>query len=95
MKLNTAQIEQTLHQFESEAIPEDNPLVSKLKGLFGEHTYFLDGRGLNIVEPLEPSQNDGRMGVIVNLANWANSEASTLAPHEPQLTDHVVSLGTN
>lgn len=91
MKLNAAQIEQTLDQFDSEAIPEDNPLVPKLRRLFGDHTYFLDGSGLNIVEPAEPDQKDGRMGVVVNLADWTN--LNSLAAHEPQVTDHVVTLG--
>jgi hypothetical protein len=40
MKLNSAQLEQTLSQFEAQAIPEDHPMVPKLCELFGDHTFF-------------------------------------------------------
>jgi hypothetical protein len=51
---------------------------------------FLDGNGLNIVEPVA-----GEMGVLVNLANWTDSKPPKLEAHEPELTDHTVELGTN
>ncbi len=53
MKLSSAQVEHTLTQFEAHVIPEDHPLVQKLNELFGDHTFFLDGNGLNVVEPNE------------------------------------------
>jgi len=40
MKLNSAQVEQTLTQFEANVIPDDHPLVPKLNELFGDHTFF-------------------------------------------------------
>jgi hypothetical protein len=52
MKLNSAQLERTLDQFEARPIPDDHPLLPQLNDLFGEHTFFLDHRGLNIVEPV-------------------------------------------
>ena len=36
MKLNSAQVEQTLTQFEAHVIPENHPLVPKLNELFGD-----------------------------------------------------------
>jgi hypothetical protein len=51
MKLTSAQIERTLGQFEAEAIPDSHPALPRLNGLFGDHTFFLDRKGLNIVEP--------------------------------------------
>ena len=51
MKLTSAQVERTLSQFEAQAIPDDHPVVPQLNSLFGEHTFFLDSHGLNIVEP--------------------------------------------
>jgi len=53
MKFNSAQLERTLGQFEARAIPDDHPLIPQLNDLFGEHTFFLDSHGLNIVEPAE------------------------------------------
>jgi hypothetical protein len=34
--------------------------MPQLGRLFSDHTYFLDSKGLNIVEPVEAEQNDGR-----------------------------------
>jgi hypothetical protein len=92
MKLNSSQIEQTLHQFEAEAIPAEHPVVPNLERLFGEHTYFLDNNGLNIVEPVDSERQGAARGVIVNLASWVDGQASSLQPHEPERTDLVVDL---
>lgn len=95
MKLNSAQIERTLNQLDAQAIPAEHPAVSKLERLFGDHTYFLDSSGLCIVEPVEPEQTDGRLGVVVNLASWADQSAGSLQPHEPEPTELVVDLETD
>jgi hypothetical protein len=95
MKMNSAQIKQTLHQFEAQAIPAGHPVMPQLERMFGEHTYFLDGNGLNIVEPVEPEQNDGLRGVVVNLASWVDDKTESLQPHKPESTDLVVDLETD
>lgn len=92
MKLNDAQIEQALHQFEAQTIPAEHPVIAQLERLYGEHTYFLDGNGLNIVEPVEADLFAHKRGVVVNLANWANASNSSLQPHEPEATDFLVDL---
>ena len=51
MKLNTAQVTRTVSQLQVEPLPDDHPLVPQLNRIFGDHTYFLDGSGLNILEP--------------------------------------------
>lgn len=94
MKMNAEQIEQTLHQLDAETIPAEHPVIPQLERLFGEHTYFLDGNGLNIVEPVEAEPDDIRRGVVVNLANWTNTAASSLQPHEPEPTELVIELET-
>jgi hypothetical protein len=91
MKMNTAQIEQTLNQFDAQAIPAGHPAMPQLARLFGDHTFFLDSEGLSIVEPLEAEQNDGR-GIVVNLASWADETKASLEPHEPEPTEVVVDL---
>ena len=73
MKMDSAQIERTLDQFEGEVVPEDNPVLPQLKQIFGDHTYFLDQSGLNIVEPAETDHKDVRRGVVVNIADWADT----------------------
>ena len=93
MKMNSAQIEQTLQQFQAQAIPPGHPVMPQLERLFGDHTYFLDGKGLNIVEPVDDEQDGGRRAVVVNLANWEDrTEKNNLAPHPPEVTAHVIDL---
>jgi len=91
MKLNSALVERTLTQFEAQAIPEEHPVVSQLNSLFGDHTFFLDGSGLNIVEPAD-SDNGAQKGVVVKIAGWQDSDRTSLVPHEPEPTEVVVVL---
>ena len=93
MKMNSAQIEQTLQQFQAQAIPVGHPVMPQLERLFGDHTYFLDGKGLNIVEPVDEERDGGRRAVVVNLANWADrTEKNNLEPHSPEVTELVIDL---
>jgi hypothetical protein len=94
MKLSSAQIAQTLDNFEADVVPENNPVIPQLTRLFGEHTYFLDQTGLNIVEPAGYEQQDSHapMGVVVNIANWTGEDATSLVPHEPETTSVLVPL---
>jgi hypothetical protein len=89
MKLTSTQIERTLSQFEAKALPDSHPIVPRLTELFGEHTFFLDSNGLNIVEPTAEAAQEAR---VVNLANWSDANLSSLAPHEPEVTDAIVEL---
>jgi len=90
MKLNSAQLERTLGQFEARAIPDDHPVIPQLNDLFGEHTFLLDSHGLNIVEPVEAA---GESAMVVNLASWSDDSRSDLELHEPEATDVVITLG--
>jgi len=97
MKLNAAQLERTATQLQAEPIPEGHPLIPQLHQMFGDHTYCLDSNGLNIVEPAaaELAPDSTGMGVVVNLANWTNSNPPKLEAHEPELTESMVALGTD
>jgi hypothetical protein len=93
MKLSNQAVEQTLTQFEAECLPEGHPAVAQLNQLFGEHTFFLDGEGLHIVEPSAPAADAGaQKGVLVKLASWSDSSRTSLAPHAPEPTDRVIVL---
>jgi hypothetical protein len=94
MKLNSAQVHRTLGQFDARVIPDDHPVISQLNDLFGEHTFFLDQHGLNIVEPVEAAEPAERAKVL-NLASWSDDDSqSELELHEPAVTDIVVTLGS-
>jgi hypothetical protein len=92
MKLSSAEVELTLTQFEAQVIPDDHPLVPKLNELFGDHTFFLNGDGLNVVELNESTRAGVPMGTVVNLANWGDTRLTSLSPHEPEPTEVVVIL---
>jgi hypothetical protein len=94
MKLTSAQVEQTLTQFEGEVIPDNHPVVPQLNKLFGEHTFFLDSHGLNIVEPAEASGAGVQSAKVVNLANWSDANPNRLEAHEPEPTDVVLIVGS-
>jgi hypothetical protein len=94
MKLSSPLVERTLRQFDAQAIPDDHPMVPQLNKLFGDHTFFLDGNGLNIVEPAEPPQAGPQTVRVVNIANWSDANRTSLAPHEPEPTDAIVELGS-
>jgi hypothetical protein len=94
MKLTSAQVERALTQFEGEVIPDNHPVVPQLNSLFGEHTFFLDSHGLNIVEPAEASGTGVQSAKVVNLANWSDANPKRLEAHEPEPTDVVVIVGS-
>ena len=65
MKLNSAQVQRTLGQFEARVIPDEDPVIAQLNELFGEHTFFLDQHGLNIVEPVEVTEPSAECARVV------------------------------
>ena len=91
MKLSSARVERTLSQIEAQALPDNHPSIPKLNELFGEHTFFLDRNGLNIVEADESDSTGGPTGKIVKVASWTDEE--NLKTHEPEPTDMVILLG--
>ena len=60
--------------------------------IFGDHTFFLDSNGLNIVEPAEPSRDGVQAGRVVEHAHWTDAKPPRLVQHDPQPTDLVVEL---
>ena len=91
MKLSPERINQALGQYDAQVVPDDHPSVPQLNGLFGDHTYFIDQNGLNIVEPATPA--DGQeTGQVVKVASWSDETQSRLKPHEPEPTDMVIVL---
>jgi hypothetical protein len=92
MKLSSEAVEQTLNQFEAEPLPDNHPAVAQLNQIFGDHTYFLDGTGLHILELTEATDSGSRQGVVVKLASWSDESRTSLAPHAPEPTNVVIEL---
>jgi hypothetical protein len=92
MKLSSTQVKQTLSQFEAEVLPDNHPAVPQLNNLFGDHTFFLDTRGLKVLEPAGMPEKEAQSGEIVSLADWSDTTLTSLRPHEPEPTGVVVVL---
>jgi hypothetical protein len=94
MRLSPALVEKTLSQFEAQAIPENHPAMPELNRLFGDHTFFLDGSGLHIIEPTVGDDEGKQSANVVRLASWNDAERTSLAAHEPEPTDVTIELGS-
>jgi hypothetical protein len=92
MKLNSTQVKQTLSQFEAEVLPDNHPAVPQLHSMFGDHTFFLDDSGLNVLEPAETPELQVQAGEVVSLASWSDATLTSLRPHEPEPTGVVILL---
>jgi len=92
MKLNSTQLQRTLSQFTAEVLPDDHPALKQLSDIYGEHTFFLNGNGLNVLEPAETAESDAQTGEVVSLANWSDATLTSLRPHEPEPTGVLVVL---
>ena len=90
MKLDPAQVGHVESQLGFQSVPDDHPVMADLKGAFGDHTFFLDQQGLNIVE-LDKA-TDGASGIIFKLASWADDNQSELLPHDPEMKSVAVNL---
>jgi hypothetical protein len=92
MKLNSTQLDRTLSQFHAEVLPDNHPAVRQLNDLFGDHTFFLDASGLNVLEPAEMPEKEVQAGEIINLASWSDENLTSPRPHAPAPTGVVVVL---
>ena len=78
MKLNSALVECALDQFEAQAIPDNHPVVPQLNSLFGDHTFFLNGEGLSIVEPTGETDAGAQTAQVVKIACWNDNDKTSL-----------------
>ena len=92
MKLNEAQISKTLAQFRAQVLAEDYPAVAQFCELFGHHTFFLDARGLHVLELLEVPGMEAQDGEILSLADWSDADFTKLTTHQPEPTGVVIRL---
>src|SRR5262249_62148081 len=90
MKLTPAQVERTLTQFKGEVIPDHHPVVPQLNGVFGEHTFFLDSHGLNILEPAEASAAGGPSAKGGEFAHRSGRKTKGLGGHDTQTPPECV-----
>jgi len=89
MRLNEAQVKQTLNQIDAQVLPDNHPVAAQLTDLFGDHTFFLDQNGLKV---LEPAEGETESGELVSLADWSDATLTSLMPHEPETTGTIIEL---
>jgi hypothetical protein len=92
MKLSEVQINRTLSQFRAQVLAEDHPAVAQFCELFGHHTFFLDSRGLYVLELLEVPGMEARDGEMISLADWSDANFTRLTTHAPEPTGVVIDL---
>ncbi len=92
MKLSAKQIERTADEIGAQPVPADHPIVMQLTRIYGDHTFFVDSDGLEIVEVTRPDELSDNEACVVRLASWMDDTRTRLAPHEPQATDVVILL---
>ena len=92
MKLNTAQVNETLTQIDARVLPDDHPAVGKLSELFGDHTFCVDESGLKVLESTGSAEAETQAGSVISLADWSDATSSTLRAHQPTPTGVVVVL---
>jgi hypothetical protein len=91
MKLNDEQIKAVEENTGLQPVPEDNPAMSQLKESFGEHTFYVDDRGLYVLEtPSDETEQDH--ATAVQVAQWTDENMNALQPHEPQATEAVIKI---
>jgi hypothetical protein len=93
MRLTTPLIERTLTQFEAQPIPENHPSMPELSRTFGDHTFFIDGEGLHIVEPTVEADAANEACQVVKVASWQDASRTSLVAHPPEPTEVIVELG--
>ena len=92
MKLSQVQIDRTLSEFPAQVLAEDHPAAAQFCELFGPHTFFLDARGLSVLEPLKIPGMEAQDGEMVRLAAWSGANFTKLTTHQPEPTGVVVRL---
>ena len=92
MKLNEVQISRTLSQFRAQVLAEDHSAVAQFCELFGHHTFFLDARGLHVLELLEVPGMEAQDGEVIRLAEWSDADFTKLRTHQPEPTGVVIRL---
>lgn len=95
MKLNTDQVAAIKEQTNADPVPEDNPAIDALRDAFGDHTFYVDTRGLHVFESVDLPDHEGEPATVIQVASWSDEEMTTLEPMEPQATGMVIDLSGN
>lgn len=77
----------------SEALAKDSSSSRKLTKIFGAHTFFKSDKGLFIVQPtVDPERPERTLVRRIRLADWADSEKTSLIPLSNKLSETTITL---
>ena len=88
MKLDAAQLPKVEQQLGVNAIPEEHPIISDPKEVFGDHTFFIDTVGVMIVVPKPMTEKP--TGQIPSLEE--NSKLYVFVPRSAQISQSRLSF---
>jgi hypothetical protein len=89
MKLSSEKLGSILEQIDADVVPDDHPSLPKLRGAFGDHTFFIDAEGLTIIQPTDEHQLTGK---FFKIASWDDDHPPRLVTHAPKETDVLIKL---
>ncbi len=92
MKLTAIQIKQVEDQIGMRPITDDEPVVSQLSEVFGDHSFYLQEDGLHMLTLHAELEGGAQVANLVHVAQWSTDEAGSLVPREPDPTDIYVDL---
>ncbi|MFC3228898.1 hypothetical protein ACFOGJ_16755 [Marinibaculum pumilum] len=92
MILSVNQLEVAKSALGADPVPTDHPAMPQLQQAFGEHTFYLDARGLLVFEPVQEETSANDPARLYLVAAWADESRQQLSPVQPQPTDVVVDL---
>jgi hypothetical protein len=91
MKLSEAQITRTLSVQSASACRRSSGSRAILRTVW-HHTFFLDDRGLHVLELLEVPGMEAQDGEMISIADWSDGEFTRLTTHQPEPTGVVIRL---
>lgn len=91
MKLTDEQVKAVEENTGLQPIPSDNPAISQLHETFGDHTFYVDDKGLYVLETA-PDDEQKDHATAVQVASWTDENMNALQAHEPQATDAIIKI---
>lgn len=84
MKLSLDQIAQITKQTGATPIPEEAPFLATLKEGYGDHTFYVDSKGLHVFEPVGEVGDDGQPIQVMKVASWQDAARTSFDPQDPE-----------
>jgi hypothetical protein len=79
------QITQITEQTSATPVPEEAPFLATLREGFGDHTFYVDSKGLHIFESAGGAADGNHQPVqVMKVASWTDAERTSFESHAPE-----------